>query len=404
MTYLDIDIHKNKESKAMLKEVDKFTREVMRPAGIELDKLSDPADVIEENSLLWEVLKAFRALDLHQIDIPKDLGGMSDLDWMTSLLIKERMGHADAGLAIGMMASNLPFQCAATSKSPVLQQIVRDYCEDRECRMIGCWAPMEVVQKSGGSTTGNNSSRKSPVKAVPNKNRLILNGELIKISNATIATHALISFEFEVSGQTEGSGVAMVPLDLPGVSRGTPLNKIGQRTLNQATIIFQNVEIPVEYMLAKDDSVVNEMSRLLNVGTNLNLGIVFAGLSLAAFDEALNYSKMRIQGGGPIFSHRNIKLQLFKMFAMVESVRANARRLANYASENPNSPSEAHGAAAKYLATETAINISSEAIQIFGGNGLAKEYPLEKIFRDAQTSLVEYGVNDVMAIKSANHL
>ena len=87
MTYLDIDIHKNKESKAMLKEVDKFTREVMRPAGIELDKLSDPADVIEENSLLWEVLKTFRSLDLHQIDIPKDLGGMSDLDWMTSLLI-----------------------------------------------------------------------------------------------------------------------------------------------------------------------------------------------------------------------------------------------------------------------------------------------------------------------------
>ena len=84
MAYMDIDINTDKESKAILKEVSKFTREVIRPAGIELDKLFDPADVIKEDSLLWAAMKAFRALDLHQLDITKDLGGMSDLHWMTS--------------------------------------------------------------------------------------------------------------------------------------------------------------------------------------------------------------------------------------------------------------------------------------------------------------------------------
>jgi len=130
---------------------------------------------------------------------------------------------------------------------------------------------------------------------------------------------------------------------------------------------------------------------------NGGMGIVFAGLARAAFDEALKYSKERIQGGKPIFEHQNIKLNLFEMFSTVESTRALNRWMALYNAVNfP--PSVPHAVACKVLATECAFKVASEAIQIFGGNGLSREYPVEKMFRDARTSMIEDGVNETLSL------
>jgi alkylation response protein AidB-like acyl-CoA dehydrogenase len=133
------------------------------------------------------------------------------------------------------------------------------------------------------------------------------------------------------------------------------------------------------------------------------MGIVFAGLARAAFDEAYRYSKERVQCGRPIFEHQNIKLKLFKMYKMVESARSLARRTAlhNAVSMSPAAPP---AVASKVLSTETAFKVASEAIQIFGGNGLSKEYCIEKIFRDARASMIEDGVNESLALAAMEYL
>jgi alkylation response protein AidB-like acyl-CoA dehydrogenase len=136
---------------------------------------------------------------------------------------------------------------------------------------------------------------------------------------------------------------------------------------------------------------------------NGGMAVVFAGLAKAAFDEAFKYSKARIQGGKPICEHTTIKLKLMKMFTLVEAARANARRMALYNQAHPLMPSVVHAVAAKCLSTETATQVASDAMQIFGGYGLAKEYPIEKMYRDARASMIEDGVNEAIAIKAMEY-
>jgi alkylation response protein AidB-like acyl-CoA dehydrogenase len=103
MPYRELDLNLTKETQAMQKEVRNFARNVMRPAGLELDKMADPADAIANDSVLWDVFKAHREMDLHMLQIPKAFGGMAeDLDPMAGYLIAEEMGYGDAGLTISL--------------------------------------------------------------------------------------------------------------------------------------------------------------------------------------------------------------------------------------------------------------------------------------------------------------
>jgi len=202
----------------------------------------------------------------------------------------------------------------------------------------------------------------------------------------------------------EGQGLAIIPLDLPGISRGKPLDKMGQRPLNQGSIIFQDARVPKKYMVIPNPDFMKEMGGLALAYVNGGMALVFTGLAKAAFDEAFRYAKNRIQGGKPIFEHQNIKLKLMKMFSMVEAARASVRRMGLYNRLNPMMPSVAHAVAAKCFSTETAFAVASEAMQIFGGYGLAKEFLIEKMFQDARASMIEDGVNEALALKAAEFL
>lgn len=406
MTYRDIDINVGSETKAMLKEVEKFSMEVMRPAGIALDKLANPQEVIAEESALWDVFKGFRAMDLHLLQIPKALGGMAeDLDPMAAVLITEQLGYADAGLTISMGVSCMPFNYAAMFPIPEMQQLAKDFCADKEGKLIGCWAITEPDHGTDWTLGGNNPRCAPSVTAVLKGDEYIVNGEKSAwVSNGTIATHAVLHVGLEPDHGMEGQGLAIIPLDLPGIIRSKPLDKMGQRPLNQGAIIFQDAKIPKKYMVIPNPDFLKATAGQGLAYVNGGMAVVFAGLAKAAFDEAYAYAKSRIQGGRPIFEHQNIKLKLMKMFAMVEAARANARRMAIYNRINLMTPSVAHAVAAKCLSTETAFTVASEAMQIFGGYGLAKEFIIEKIFRDARASMIEDGVNEALAIRAAEFL
>ncbi|WP_054030133.1 acyl-CoA dehydrogenase family protein [Desulfatitalea tepidiphila] len=409
MAYLELDTTLSKELKAIKKEVSRFAREVMRPAGIQLDKLQDPSDVIAEDSVLWSVLRIFRELQLHALSIPKELGGLADgtPDHKATGVLYEELGYGDAGLAISVGSSS-PFRLAAMSPEPELQQLARDYANDIEAKLIGCWAITEPAHGSdwvmSARSEFDNPCCAADLRAERKGDEYILNGQKAAwVSNGSIATHATLHVSIDPSKGMQGNGLAVVPLDLPGVKRGKPLDKIGQRPLNQGELFFEEVKIPKAFMVIEDGRQMQVAMKNILTHANAGMGQLFVGLAQAAFDEALNYAKQRIQGGVAIFEHKNIKLQLFEMFTKVEAARAYARRMAAYNALNP--PGSArHAIAAKVLSTRTAFEVASGAITIFGGNGLAREYPIEKMFRDARASMIEDGENTLLSLMGAADL
>jgi alkylation response protein AidB-like acyl-CoA dehydrogenase len=409
MAYFELDTTLSPELKAMQKELASFSRKVIRPAGIELDKLQDPADVYAKGSVFWDVLKQYRQLQLHVLNIPKELGGLAgeESDPKASSVLLEEFGYGDAGLSISLSGS-APFKFAAMSPDPKLRQLVKDFVNDTEADLIGCWAITEPTHGSDwvmSAQPGIDDPRCTPdLRAELKGDEYILNGQKAAwVSNGTIATHALLHVNIDPSKGMQGNGLAIVPLDLTGVKKGKPLDKIGQRPLNQGELFFKDVQIPKSFMVVDDCKQMQVVMKNILIGANTGMGQLFVGLAQAALDEALTYARQRVQGGVPIFEHKNIKLQLFSMFTKVEAARAYARRTAAFNALNPPGSSH-HAIASKVLSTRTAFEVASEAITIFGGNGLAKEYTIEKMFRDARASMIEDGENNTLSLMGADLL
>ncbi len=192
-----------------------------------------------------------------------------------------------------------------------------------------------------------------------------------------------------------------MPFDLPGVSKGKPLNKLGQRALNQGEIFFDEVRIPSSYMLIAPDKPAAAAANGRGGGPNAMVGAVFTGVARAAFEIAVDYSRQRIQGGKPICEHQLVQKQLFEMFTKVEACRLLSRAAITYNTDAP-VPAMEYSIASKTFCTQAAFEVASDALQLLGGNGLSKEYPIEKIFRDARAALIEDGTNDVLSLAGAS--
>lgn len=405
MGYFELDLTISREVKAITREVQLLAKKHLRPAGIELDSLHNPADVSAKNSVIRDVFKAYRGLDLHALDIPGQTGGMAgELDHKARPILVEEMGHGDQGLAISLEVSNLPFVLAATSPEPEVQNLARAYCEDTGANMIGCWAVPDsgvyldwLLSDNGG---GGHQPPAPDLKAISKADGYLINGEMAAwVANAPMATHAAVLVGLDPAR----SGLAVVPLDLPGISITSPLDRIGQRPLPRSRIVFADVKIPATFMVIEDLEKARPQLKTMLARTNAISAAASVGLAQAAYEEALNYAKQRIQGGVPIFEHKNVRLQLFNMFLKVETARAYNRRVGEYNLTAP-SVSGHHSLAAKVLSTRTAFEVASDAIAIFGGNGLTREYPVEKMFRDARVAMISDGENNALSIAGAGEL
>jgi alkylation response protein AidB-like acyl-CoA dehydrogenase len=221
------------------------------------------------------------------------------------------------------------------------------------------------------------------------------------VSNATIAHIAVLFCTVDQSQGFRGGGVFLVPLDLPGISRPRPLDKLGQRSLNQGEIFFDDVRIPARYMAVGPEAYSIALETLL-AHANAAMGQLFVGVARASVEHAIAYAKERVQGGMPIFEHQSVKSRLFKMFMQFEAARSLARRVALYNASSP--PLVQYSIASKVFCTNTAFEVASDAVQIFGGNGLSREYPIEKLLRDARASMIEDGCNEVLGLLAATKL
>jgi alkylation response protein AidB-like acyl-CoA dehydrogenase len=401
MAIVDIDVGLTAEERDVRDLSHKFAEEVVRPAGIALDRLADPADVIAKDSILWNVFEQYRAVGL----AGTEMGAAGDVDPVVAAriryLVNEEIGWGDSGLSVSLGVAGFPAMFATLAGRPELLE--RFGPDSKE---IGCWA---VTEPDHGSDSiafdqpGFDDPNIHPnCIATKDGNEYVIRGQKAAwVSNGTIATVAALFCTIDPSQGFRGGGVALVPLDLPGVSRGKPLDKLGQRPLNQGEIFFDDVRIPADYMVVGTEAY-SSIVEIVLATANAYMGTTFVGVARAAFEHALTYARERVQGGVPIFQHQNVKRKLFRMFSRVEAARSLARRVILYNATNP--PLVHYSIASKTFCTQTAFDVASDALQIFGGNGLSREYPIEKLLRDARASMIEDGCNDVLSLVGAEKL
>jgi alkylation response protein AidB-like acyl-CoA dehydrogenase len=406
MSYLDLNIELTDEQMALKEAVHKFAKEVLRPASLELDKIEDPEEVIK-HPIFWDTMKKGYELGYHTIFIPDSWGGLG-LDPLEVHIVLEEMGWGSADFAVALSVACFPAFFASMLPSDLLEkEILFPFCENRDATFIGCWGITEPDHGTDtlapGTPEFTNSNITGQVTARLDGDEWVINGQKASwISNGTIATHTLLYLTIEPSMGMAGGGICIVALNLPGVSRGRSLNKLGQRALNQGEIFFEDVRVPKEFMLVDQESYEPMLDLTLSTA-NAAMGAMFTGVARSAYEEALNYSKERVQGGKLLFEHQIIKHKLFNMFTKVEAARAFSRAAMIY-NYNNTPPDTKYSIASKVFCTNTAFEVADDAVQILGGYGLSKEYAIEKIFRDARAGLVEDGANDSLMITGAHSL
>lgn len=385
------------EEREVRDAVHRFADDVLRPIGRRLDKLADPADVIAPGSELWEVFRRHEQLGLDDVAASPDLTPLQQA--RMRCVIGEEQGWGDAGLAVSLGVHGFPRLAATmTGRDDLVERFAGE-------GQVGCWCGTEPDHGSDMIMHHDRIGEwPKPPNLVARKDgdEFVINGQKSAwVSNGTIATATSMFCAVDLGDGELGMASFLVPLDVPGVTRGKPLDKIGQRALNQGEIFFDDVRVPASSMVVPPDVMGIGMDVVMATA-NSGMGSIFAGLARAAFELALGYAKERVQGGVPIVEHQSVKSRLFDMYRRVEAATALSRRTVIWGMTN--GPRLELAVASKTFATQTAFDVASAALQIFGGNGLTREYPIEKILRDARASMIEDGCNEVLGIVAAGKL
>jgi acyl-CoA dehydrogenase len=397
MDYLDLDLNLTGEDLLMKEVAHKFAESVMRPISKQLDGMLSE-QVIAEGSPLYTFLEKAYELDLHILDFPEEFGGPGCTPLMAQIA-EEELGWGSFGLCIQLGAAGMHARAALMSGNPeLIEEFVIPFCKCRDGSIRGCWAVNDPDHGSDNLGFGEDFFGKvrSSTRARRDGDHWIISGQKAAwISGAGVATHALTWVEIDPSKGLGGQGAAIIPLDLPGCSKGKPLRKIGMRDLNQNELFFDEVRIPKKYMVIDNPDKYELLGTQFLVAANMMMGIEATGVARAAFEEAFNYCKEKVQGGRPLIEHYSMKQRLFAMFARVETCRAVSRRVCAMNMCLFPGLTE-YAMVAKTTATELAFQNAHEAVQIFGANGLTKEYLVEKLFRDLRMSLIADGNNEVL--------
>jgi alkylation response protein AidB-like acyl-CoA dehydrogenase len=404
MSSIDLELELTDVEREIQGAVHRFAEDVMRPLGQQIDKLHDPQDVVAAGSPLWDAFDQYEELGIEEFQ--REDSDLSPVEKARiQAIICEEKGWGDAGLALTLGSRGGGFVAGFALASGNAELIERYTTPGN--REIGCWA---ITEPDHGSDTlalsephFNDASIKANCVAVRDGDDYVIKGQKSSwVSNGPIATVAALYCTIQGDRGFQGGGVAVVPLDIPGVSKGKPLDKLGQRALCQGEIFFDEVRIPKAFMVVDQDGYADQLHSTLTF-MNAFMGVTFTGVARSAFDLARAYAHERVQGGKPIFEHQSVKLRLFDMYRKVETASAYARKVSIF--NNVSNGGKLHySIAAKTYCTRVAFDVASDAIQMFGGNGLSREYPVEKIMRDARASMIEDGCNEVLSIVGAADL
>jgi alkylation response protein AidB-like acyl-CoA dehydrogenase len=402
MGYTELNLELTDEHVHLKEQVHRFAMEVLRPASLELDRL--PADdVVKKGSLYWEVMKKMYQNGYHTVLISDEYGGLG-LDPLAVHIVWEELAYGSVGFAVSLGCSCFnAFYATMLANDKLTEAFITPFVECRDASVMSCWGITEPDHGSDNLMPSSSFFRErgstQQVKAVKKNGDWVISGQKSAwISNGPVSSNVALFVNLDPSMGFAGGGICLLDLHQKGVSRGRPLDKLGQRELPQGEIFFDGVVCPGDFMIVDPESY-QAMTELTLGHANATMGAYFTGVAQAALDLAMQYATERVQGGKRLCDHQWVQKKLFDMFVRVETARALSRNVMIY-NMNTTPPDVKFSIASKVYCTQTAFEVASDAVQIFGGYGLSKELPIEKLFRDARAGMIEDGSNDSLSINA----
>ncbi len=399
-----IDFAPTETQLEMVEVVGNLGRQVLAPAELALDAMAVDDGPFETDTFRTAMAQAF-ALGLHKMDLREDFGGLA-LDPVTTGMVWEELARHAPGFTAGLMAGGVvPGLIAflAADDRDLVERYVLPYTADTTGTHLTAWGSSEPNIGSDGKNYDDPAVRHS-MRAERTGSGYVLNGAKSGfVSNGGVARNLVLFACLEPELGIRGSGTFVVPGDAPGLSRGKTEDRVGLRALSQATVYCDGVEVPENHLIfPPGDSYPDLHNAILTVG-NLGTGYLAVGLMRAALDSALSFARERVQWGRPIIEHQLVAQKIFEAQAAIETSRALLWKGSwHSALEFPGDLLTS--LTAKIHATEQAVRHTTAMVQVLGGYGLTKEYPVEKCARDAAMLRVMDGTNDTLLLKAVQLL
>jgi acyl-CoA dehydrogenase len=376
-----VDFTLTDEQKDLRELAHSFAEKEMRPVAWEYDKDGTWPDAVLRKA--WDV-------GLMNTHVPEAYGGPG-LDYLSGCVIEEEIGWGCSGIGTSLMANGLasaPVGLGGSeeTKKKYLGGLVEDFKLASFC----------LTEPDAGSDVSGMKTR-----AVKQGDKYILNGSKCFITNGTYADWFTVYAKTDPDSGHRGISAFVVDADSPGVTVDKKEDKMGQRASNTATISFNDVEVPAENLLAEENKGFKLAMMTLD-RTRPGVAAMAVGIARAAFEFACDYSKERVQFGVPIAMHQAIQFMIADMATKVD-----AGRLLTWDSAvqlDQGRRNSLRSSEAKRFASDSAMEVTTDAVQVYGGYGFIKEYPVEKLMRDAKIMQLYEGTSQIQRLVIAKEV
>jgi len=369
------------EQKALRDLAREFAEREIRPKAAEYDEHQiHPADVIA----------SAHEVGLMNPHMPEELGGPG-LGGLEGVLIGEELCWGCSGIGTSIVANilgALPVQLAGTEE------------QQRE------WLPPlleEPILCSFGLTEPNAGSDVSGIQttAVRRGDEYVINGSKMFITNAGHASWLTVFASTDREAGHRGLTAFVVPTDLDGVTVEKHLDKMGQRATDTSALAFQDVRVPAANRLGEEGQGFKIAMQTLD-RTRPGTAAGAVGVARAAFEHAVEYSRERVQFGQPIAMNQGVNFLVADMAAEIEAARLLVWQAAWLLDQGQRATLQS--SYAKRFAADTAMKVTTDAVQVFGGYGYIKEYPVEKLMRDAKLFQIYEGTSQIQRLVIAREI
>ena len=315
-------------------------------------------------------------------------GGGGILDYIIAL---EEIGRVESAQVLVLASHVAPMTCLLQhGTEEQKQRWLAPMCKGET---LACFS---LTEPGAGSDPASMKSR-----AVREGDGYVLNGRKTFATNSGEADVYILFAMTDPEAAGRGISAFIIPRDTPGLSFGQPIQKMGVRTSVQREIYLEDVRLPAEHLLGQEGHGLRIALAALDVG-RIEIAAQGVGLSQGAYDFALNHAKGRVQFGQAIGQNQAISFMLADMHVATEAARMLTYRAA--LSYDEGKPFAKEAAMAKLLATDTAMKVTTDAVQILGGFGVTKASPAERFMRDAKVTQIYEGTNQVQRMVIAGHI